>query len=354
MADSNKPVQNEIIHKADIDFIIDAINKLLAVSPPCLWKGANQSAISGDAYAVCYGNNKFIAGGVNNSDSRYYEMAYSTDGLNWTAISQKVITLNSGGTICYGNGKFVAIQGDYNASSTDGTTWTPGSRMIADIGSDGVSPVLPGARISYGNEMFVVVGCVHVPDGPMSGGPPLMIPRAVLFSSTDGGTWTLRKTESFYTQYTSICYGNDKFVAGLDSGKISYSTDGINWTTTSSRILSGGITSLCYGNGKFIASGTSKQLAYSTDGINWTAISSNTTPANITSLCYGNGIYLVSGYTYYSSSRVNEMAYSRDGISWVPISSNILTGDINDICFGDGKFVAVGKNTNGICIMCSF
>ena len=50
----------------------------------------------------------------------------------------------------------------------------------------------------------------------------------------------------------SICYGNGKFVAVGNNGKIAYSTDGINWTEVSNSKFEGyHIMSICYGNRKW-------------------------------------------------------------------------------------------------------
>ena len=71
----------------------------------------------------------------------------------------------------------------------------------------------------------------------------------------------------------SLCYGNGKYVAGDQNGKMAYSTDGINWTAVADSTFSYGVSSLCYGNGKYVAGGNGGKMAYFTDGINWTAVS---------------------------------------------------------------------------------
>ena len=66
----------------------------------------------------------------------------------------------------------------------------------------------------------------------------------------------------------SICYGNEKFVACGDKGKMAYSTDGITWTVAATSIFGGNnIYSVCYGNGKFIAGGAMGKMAYASDSI---------------------------------------------------------------------------------------
>ena len=57
------------------------------------------------------------------SSSSVAKMVYSDDGINWTQV-----TLNPAGwsDICYGNGRFVAVNASYGISaySDDGINWT--------------------------------------------------------------------------------------------------------------------------------------------------------------------------------------------------------------------------------------
>ena len=70
--------------------------------------------------------------------------------------------------------------------------------------------------------------------------------------------------------WQSITYGNGKFIAIANEGKLfAYSTDGINWTKGTLPI-SASWQSIAYGNDKFVAViYNSNIFAYSTDGINW-------------------------------------------------------------------------------------
>ena len=75
--------------------------------------------------------------------------------------------------------------------------------------------------------------------------------------STDGITWTSVTISSSSAQWYSVCYGNGKFVAVAYSGSngsniAAYSTDGINWTQTTLPV-SAHWSSVCYGNGKYVA-----------------------------------------------------------------------------------------------------
>ena len=135
-------------------------------------------------YSVCYGNGKYVAVAGN---SNYF--AYSTDGINWTegTISS---TGRSWYSVCYGNGKYVAVAGNSNyfAYSTDGINWTEGT--ISSTGRD-------WGPVCYGNDKFVVVAY-----------------HSNYFAySTDGITWTESTISDTNRTWNSVCYGNDKFVA---------------------------------------------------------------------------------------------------------------------------------------------
>ena len=210
--------------------------------------------------SVCYGDGKFVAVAYSSDKA-----AYSTDGITWTAV-----TLPSSAnwqSVCHGNGKFVAVADSNNTAvySTDGITWT--------------ATTLPSSAkwgsVCYGNGKFVAVA--NSSD------------KAAY--STDGITWTAA-TLSSSADWFSVCYGDGKFVAvAYSSDKAAYSTDGINWTKVTLP-SSDSWQSVTYGNGKFVAvANNSATAAYSTDGINWTVV---TLPSSASwySVTFGNGKFV--------------------------------------------------------------
>ena len=155
--------------------------------------------------------------------------------------------------------------------------------------------------------------------------------------STDGITWTEMSMEP--NDWRSIAYGNGKFVAiASNSDKGAYSTDGITWaefTLPANRSWN----EVTYGNGKFVAvaSGTNKG-AYSTDGITWREMSM---PANRKwhNVTYGNGKFVT---VVYSSSTG---AYSSDGINWTEMSL-AYSRTWQSVTYGNGTFVALTSSSN--------
>jgi len=206
--------------------------------------------------AIAYGDNRFVAVGTHG------KMAYSTDnGENWTAVEDSTFgtSNNTIYAIAYGNNKFVAV-GDFGkmAYSTDGENWT----AIRSLDNPWNS-TLPRAiirDIAYGNNRFVAVG--H------TGG---------MAYSTDGESWTAVATanitsiwgytyqnQSWTANIYGIAYGNNRFVAVGEGGRMAYSADnGVTWTAVeNSRFGSDSINAIAYGNNRFVAVGWSRKIAY--------------------------------------------------------------------------------------------
>ena len=284
---------------------IDAINND--------WTRGTISNTSRFWWSVCYGNGKYVA--IAN-ESNYF--AYSTDGINWTE-STISSTSRKWWSVCYGNGKFVAVtyQSNYFAYSTDGITWTEGT--ISDANRQWRS-------VCYGNGKFVAIA-----------------QNSNYFAySTDGITWTENTISSTSRQWNSVCYGNGKFVAiAYNSRYFAYSTDGINWTEDTISSTSRRWRSMCYDNGKFVVVAfNSNYYAYSTDGINWTEGTISSTSRDWYSVCYGNGKYVA------VANNTNYFAYSTDGINW---TEGIISGTSigwESVCYGNGKFVAIADRSS--------
>jgi hypothetical protein len=152
-----------------------------------------------------------------------------------------------------------------------------------------------------------------------------------------GVSWTAHTTPS--DSWTSVAYGNGRFVAVGDSGingRITVSNDGVNWTSITAPQTNQweGVT---YGNGLFVAvaiNGTNRVMT-SPDGINWTlrsAVSAN----QWSSVTYGNGLFVavtVDGIA-------NSVMTSPDGINWTARTGGLNGGWMN-VTYGNGQFVAV-------------
>ena len=121
--------------------------------------------------------------------------------------------------------------------------------------------------------------------------------RDLIFGDLYHDKWYLAPDSKFGSTYIySICYGNGKFVAVGNLGKIAYSTDAINWTAVTNSKFDSSIRSICYGNGKYVAVGNNGKITYSPDAISWTLITdSKFDSTHIYGICYGNEKYVAVG-----------------------------------------------------------
>lgn len=157
--------------------------------------------------------------------------------------------------------------------------------------------------------------------------------------STDGITWSSAEVPEI-TMLTSVAYGNGTFVAlAQNNTKSLYSTDGINWSSTTIYRTFKSWSSVTFGDGKFVAIANNSTVSvYSTDGINW---SYSSMPSYVwTSVTYGAGKFLaVASYSDVS-------AYSTDGANWTISSPLPVSTNWSSVVYGDGKFIAVANDSN--------
>ena len=195
----------------------------------------------------------------------------SQDGVNWTQHTNNLppgfLSLYSTPSITYGNGLFVSVLGDNNwvFYSRDGVYW----------GVPYYSPAFT-ASISYGNGTFVAVGLNSVMssiDGIHWNGhasPGYVSWVSVTFGnglfvavstdggsmfSSDGASWFLGNLP-IYT-WSSVTYGNGYFMAVSNNGTypVAYSQDGINWSTQTTGFQTTDWVSIAFGQNTFMALG---------------------------------------------------------------------------------------------------
>jgi hypothetical protein len=181
--------------------------------------------------AVAYGNGRFLASGVNDSDTQRV-FPSSPDGTNWTAHMEAGGPLSG---LAYGKGLFVGV-GAAGAirTSADGVSWA--SRV------SGTTETL--RKVNFGNNQFVAVGA-----------------NGTVVTSPNGITWTRRLSTGQWTDdLSSVAFGGGVFVAvgwGDVGGPLFVSTDGIRWSrhTQNRQGISLGPYGVCSGNGQFIIFG---------------------------------------------------------------------------------------------------
>jgi hypothetical protein len=306
-------------------------------------------------YAIAYGGNKFVAG------SSSGKMAYSSDGITWTAVTTTALSGNTYtdciNAIAYGGGKFVAVGNDGKITySPDGVNWTAVTTTVFDF-----KDIWGDARkagiisIAYGNGMFVAGSNGYAGSG--GGGGKMAY-------SSDGVDWTAVLDTKFdkFEPIAAIAYGNGKFIAGGYEGKTAYSSDGITWTKGPDGILGtyymnagnpqviADIIEIAFGNGKFVAGSSSGKMAYSSNGVNWTVVTDSPgILGEVPAIAYGNGKFIA--YVHFGTQGVldGKLASSTDGANWTVIESlyvfdtTFATEEYYAIAFGNGKFVIGGR-----------
>jgi hypothetical protein len=249
---------------------------------------------------ACYGNGKYVA--VTNGSFPNTKIAYSTDGINWTASGASPINA-SFKAAAYGGGVYVLIssQGGANmVTSTNGVDWT--SRTVSGGSWD-------DNCMNYGNGKFVAVSRDSL----------------AVATSSNGTTWNV--ASSMPTSGWSGCaYGNSIWVAISYVGTgYATSADASTWT---GRTLpaSGGMNAICFGNGRFVAVGPggSNGAVYSTDGTNWTRATLPTGTFFTVTYSSSAGLFVAGGVPGSSNVRV---ATSPDGATWT--SRTIPTSAVN-------------------------
>jgi hypothetical protein len=136
-----------------------------------------------------------------------------------------------------------------------------------------------------------------------------------IITSPDGIEWT-SKYKSDTTAYTSLVFGNGKYVLGSREGNPTlWSTDLVNWiSSTNTPYVYDNF--LGYGAGHFILmpKSTNGNRYIYVDGINWIADTTinNIRDTTLTSMCYANGLVVLAGSVAATRTRI---ITSVDGIN---------------------------------------
>lgn len=260
--------------------------------------------------SVCYGVGKYVM-------ACSAGLAYSADGITWTAISDDEIAPNTGWSVCF-KGPTLYSEAIFYAVATDGT-------LI--YSHDGVnwtyakSFTKPCRRISFANDSFFVTY--------LNGG---------LARHKDGADeW--EDIDMPNVGYYSVAYGNGVYIA-TNADEIAYSYDGTAWSAMS--IPNTTVKSACYGNGVFIAIDDNEEGhsgLYSYNGRAWHVLTLPTSAA-WNAIAYGNGTFMLVGD--------NDIRTSEDGFSW---SANLnSSAAFAAACFGNGKFSVIPSSASGALI----
>lgn len=225
----------------------------------CNWGGGQFVAISGGSTAYSY----------TSSDTNAWDESPMPTG-SWSRLG-------------YGNGRFMAIEyGGRCITSDTGKTWTSVGTIDASIGA-----IL---NLKFGAGLFVVLCACEDPEFGS---------RYRIYSSPDGGSWTLR-----------------------------YDTDGLLYC-------------IAFGAGKWLSRISNSNTAFiSADLQSWETHTIGFT-LNSNAMTFGSGRFVSVGRTDLGYG-VQGIGQTQDGISWTYMGAP--AGNLVDVAFGSGTFVAVGAN----------
>jgi hypothetical protein len=155
--------------------------------------------------------------------------------------------------------------------------------------------------------------------------------------STNGVNWTAVSGPA--GQWTSLTFGEGRFVAVSSLGQIISSTDGLHWMQTWLQ-SNYHFTSVAYGNGRFVAvDGTLGVTVVSITGLNWNLYSAPMTGLRWGAVVYGNGIFAA-----FDGSGSGYIATTVLGYVWT-LHRYSPAQEIDGAAFGCDGFVAAGQSS---------
>ena len=289
---------------------------------------------------VVFGNGVFITimktdstnGGTGKVSSGKFNIASSTDGINWTqnrgqAVPGSISYISDNTDITYatlsfdGTTFFLCVTiysssyGGYNhfiLSSTNGLAWKT-SNVNGSVSTSGYSSSYPYIVVKSTGSLWVAFPSYNTSATP------------TYYTSVDGYTWTSRTntlTNTYGAQSLKFLSGLFVLVTGLNSTTqaLYTSTDGITWTgrTTVNGTLSVNcfLYDIAYGAGLYVAVGYGGTVNTSVDGITWTLRTAGLTSADtFVSIEYDATLSRFIALTSRSTTDKG-IKVSTDGITW--------------------------------------
>jgi hypothetical protein len=294
------------------------------------------------------------------------ELSYSTDGSSW---SETILPSASPyyDALTEGNGLFVVggVGGTFNpppvyisrapAGSTT-LTLTDTTDLSSMVVGDTVVEVNGGADAT-GTITAITPGTPSITVAPPStnwtGGvgatakdtsrtvttvnTPLESTNQISATGAASALWT-QQTSSFGTdQINAVSYGNGKFVAVANNGKLATSFDGVAWTQQTSGLGTDSLSTVTYANNTFVAASLAGTLITSPNGTTWTPQTSSFGGSPIYSVIYGSSTFVAGGGS-------GKIATSINGTAWTQQTSGFGTSAVRAITFGNGLYVAGGAD----------
>lgn len=315
-------------------FVLLGNDKTVLVSGDGInWSAQTLPSVS-DLRACAFGGGRFVVVG---DFGAIYD---SPDGKSWASRPKADFSM---ATIVHGDSGFVAKAAYFSYRSKDGLTWTKGG------GFSGFS------ALSYADKRYFCPGDFGViyssTDGSTwskdttgtigvlycltSSGGKVMGSGSETTLSPDGKTWITRKV-SVPGGMLSVAYGNGRYVA-VGNRSMAISADGSIWSTAVGADYS--YTKIIFANGRFIAVGDRNAISTSVNGDNWTVVQNRVPNFSFSDIALGASGFIAIGSSYNTISRSSAYG-SKDGDAWTLLATNMAL--VGNLAFGADKFVAVG------------
>lgn len=213
---------------------------------------------------------------------------YSLDGEAWApATSGTVSNLEN---VSYGNGTWVIV--GWNGTiltSTNGTTWTPrvsgttvqlngisyavgtaGAVWVA-MGASGIYRTSTNDGVTWANSNSPLSVVTTVQDVAWSSNLAEWVAVGIgtankIYTSVDGGSWTVQATPSGTRQPYCVVWGNPYWVVGEAGPSVATSTNGTSWTAQTAISTGGHIYGVAFDGTTYVAVGNkvSSSVCYTT------------------------------------------------------------------------------------------
>ena len=297
---------------------------------------AGNSYISTPTITISDTTAKFVALSSNGTVTA----STSSPGSAWVAGNG--LPGNGGFTsITYGNGAYIAV--GYGTtkvtSSTDGATWASNRVMPASVVLSSVTPTATGTNgattITVGSATGIYAGMsvtgtgigtlAIVANTYVTGSTT--VPLTVANSGAVSGNATISQA------WSAVQFGGSGYYVAIVAGgnQSAYSTSGVTWTAGGTLPSTAGWSSIAYGNNRFVAIATGSQsVAVSVDnGTTWSAATPGLPSSQTwTKIKYGAGLFVAIA----SSTAV--CATSPDGLVWT-LRAMPFSGAWSGIAFGN-------------------
>ena len=228
----------------------------------------------GSVYKVIYisATKTWFAVGQNGTNYDYRTMARSTDGINWTLLSNTLFNNGICYNVVYNGSTYIAVGKSTTypmAVSSDGINWS--SNTTYQGTTNGICLLYDGSKYLFGGS-----GNAYA-------------------TSQDGITWTSNTPIPLYTVFCIAYNGKDTYVAcgtRTTNSNFYWSNDSITWYPANNNLLGNNVYWVDWNGTNFVACGqifAGSTILYSPDGKTWTASTNSPFTTNgygITSITY--------------------------------------------------------------------